>query len=623
MNHFRRAFSLYGALIAGFAALAVLLVGVLLSVSRQADDYRVTRQKVEVRHLLDEIFSTLQDAETGQRGYLLTSDRSYLAPYNAALPALANRFDALSGVMGIPQAATGELASLHNLADQKLSELRTTIELKDADKFDEALALVNAGTGKLLMDQIRASITAMLAAQDAELDSRFAFAERAGNWLSLGALLSVLVATTLAGLAIAQAQRQITELTAAHDDLRTANDSLLSEAQQRERLAEQLRQSQKMEAVGQLTGGVAHDFNNMLAIIIGSINVAKRRLARGEADTERFLNSALEGAERAATLTHRLLAFSRQQPLSPVTVDPNKLVSGMAELLHRTLGETVRLETVLAAGLWRTLADPHQLESALVNLSVNARDAMPDGGRLTIETSNAYLDDEYVSRHVGIPAGQYVLLAVTDTGTGMPPDILERAFDPFFTTKPVGKGTGLGLSQVYGFVRQSGGHVKVYSEQGRGTTIKIYLPRFYGAEDVGTVPLLDSNVIPAGRPGEIVLIAEDEDEVRKLAVVSLRELGYTVLHADGAASALKHLDIHPQIDLLFTDIVMPDVGGRKLAEEALRRRPGLKVLYTTGYTRNAVVHNGVLDQGVDLITKPYPFEQLARKVREILDRPTH
>jgi CheY-like chemotaxis protein len=317
-------------------------------------------------------------------------------------------------------------------------------------------------------------------------------------------------------------------------------------------------------------------------------------------------------------LTQRLLAFSRQQPLRPESIDVNRLVSDMSDLLRHSLGAEIQLEAVLAGGLWRTHADPNQLENVILNLAVNARDAMPEGGRLTIETQNAHLDARYVASHVGVAPGQYVLIAVTDTGMGMPEEVIAKAFDPFFTTKEVGKGTGLGLSQVYGFVKQSGGHVKIYSEPGEGTTLKIYLPRqAAGHQEIETDAAAPA--LPRGEQRETILVVEDEPAVRELSVEVLRELGYRVLEADGAAAALRLIDAHPDIALLFTDIVMPETNGRKLAEEAGRRRQGLKVLFTTGYTRNAVVHNGVLDAGVDLIGKPFTIEELAAKVRAVLD----
>jgi len=409
-------------------------------------------------------------------------------------------------------------------------------------------------------------------------------------------------------------------------ELATANLSLVGEMQSRETAEGHLRQLQKMEAVGQLTGGIAHDFNNMLAIVIGSLNLIRKRLARGETDIERFIDVAADGANRAASLTQRLLAFSRQQPLAPEPIDANKLVSGMSEILRRTLGGGIKLETVLAGGLWRTHADVSQLENAILNLAVNARDAMQDtdtdvgGGRLTIETANAHLDEAY-ARTVEITPGQYVLVAVTDSGAGMTPEILSKVFDPFFTTKPVGKGTGLGLSQVYGFVRQSNGHARIYSEPGQGTSVKLYLPRFYGEGEAAGSPR-DAQIVgelAAGNRCEIVLVVEDEVALRQLSVEALRELGYSVRHAENGAAALRVLDTQPDIALLFTDIVMPDMNGRRLADEAIRRRPELKVLYTTGFTRNAVVHNGVLDPGTHFLPKPFTLQQLASKVRSVLD----
>jgi PAS domain S-box-containing protein len=378
----------------------------------------------------------------------------------------------------------------------------------------------------------------------------------------------------------------------------------------------QLRQSQKMEALGQLTGGIAHDYNNMLAVVIGSLELLNRRLAEPEPMVKRYVDAAMDGARRSAALTQRLLAFSRQQPLKPESVDANRLVAETQEILRHTIGGNIRLETSLADGLWRVHADPNQLVSALLNLAVNARDAMANGGRLTIETRNAQLDDVYASQHPGVTPGSYVMIAVIDSGTGMAADVIAKAFDPFFTTKEVGKGTGLGLSQVYGFIKQSRGYVEIDSEPGRGTTVKIYLPRMVGSEDEAPSPSGGSQGL--AQDGATILVVEDEPAMRQVSVEALTTLGYHVYEAAGAAAALALLDQKPEIALLFTDVIMPDTNGRQLADEACRRRPGLKVLFTTGYTRNAVVHNGVLDPGVELLGKPFTLDQLAEKVRDML-----
>jgi len=384
---------------------------------------------------------------------------------------------------------------------------------------------------------------------------------------------------------------------------------------ERRELAEQgLRQAQKMEAVGQLTGGVAHDFNNLLTIIIGNLGIAKRGVV--EARAERALNNALEGAQRAAQLTQRLLAFSRRQPLNPRAVDANRLLVGISDILHRTLGENIKLETIGGAGLWNIEADLSELESAILNLALNARDAMPGGGKLTIETSNAYLDDDYCRHHAGIAPGQYVLIAVTDNGAGMSPETVDKAFEPFFTTKETGKGTGLGLSQVYGFMKQSNGHVKIYSELGEGSTIKLYLPRFDGDET--DVPAEDNVNSERGR-GETILIVEDDDGVRQYASEILRDLNYQIIEAKDSATALKLLDADKQFDLLLTDVVLPGKNGRELADEVERRRPGSKVIFMTGYSRNAIVHQGRLDRGTELISKPLIEGVVARKIRQVLD----
>jgi signal transduction histidine kinase len=408
--------------------------------------------------------------------------------------------------------------------------------------------------------------------------------------------------------------------------LREANDALegriATALAERETIEEALRQAQKMEAVGQLTGGIAHDFNNLLAGIMGSLEFLQKRLAAGRTDgLERYTTSAMTSAQRATALTQRLLAFARRQPLDPKRVDSNRLVAAMEDLLRRTLGPGIQLEMVLAGGLWPTLCDPNQLDSAILNLAINARDAMGEGGRLTIETSNAYLDDAYARRFGGeVRAGQYIAVSVTDTGTGMPPEVIAKAFDPFFTTKPTGQGTGLGLSMVYGFVKQSEGHVSIYSEMGQGTTFRLYLPRYRGdvTEDhEGGTEMTGSLQAEAG---ETVLVVDDEPTVRMLVTETLEELGYTAVEAVDAQTGLAVLQSQQRVDLLITDVGLPGLNGRQLADAARVMRPDLKVLFMTGYAHNAAVGQGsALEHGMEIITKPFALEALAKKIREMIE----
>ncbi len=389
-----------------------------------------------------------------------------------------------------------------------------------------------------------------------------------------------------------------------------------------QRAQEQLAQAQKMEGIGHLTGGVAHDFNNLLAIIMGNLETLQRTLQNPNADRDRQLRSAdnaMRGAQRAAALTQRLLAFSRQQPLDPKVVEVGKLVSGMSELLRRSIGEQVSIETVLAGGLWRVNIDPNQLEVAILNLAVNARDAMPEGGSLMIETANAHLDQNYAAAQAEVVPGEYVVISVTDTGCGMPREVVARAFEPFYTTKDVGHGTGLGLSQVYGFVKQSGGHIKIYSEVAQGTTVKIYLPRLHaGVESISDVEAVSAPMY--SKAAETILVVEDDADLRASTKEILRELGYRTVEAGTGGDALKLLQAHPEIRLLFTDVVLPGgMNGRQLADQARMLRSDLKILFTTGYARDAIVHEGRLDAGLQLITKPFTYAGLAAKIRDVLD----
>jgi len=386
-----------------------------------------------------------------------------------------------------------------------------------------------------------------------------------------------------------------------------------------QRAEEQLRQAQKMEAVGQLTGGIAHDFNNLLAGITGSLEMLETRIAQGRLDAiPRYVDAAQGAAKRAASLTQRLLAFSRRQTLDPKPVNVNRLIGDMEELIRRTNGPEIELEVVGAAGLWATIVDPNQLENALLNLCINARDAMPDGGRLTIETANKWLDDS-AAKERELSPGQYISLCVTDTGTGMTQEVIERAFDPFFTTKPLGEGTGLGLSMIYGFVRQSNGQVRIYSELGQGTTMCLYLPRYFG-EAAEATQRSEMDALDYGGHGETVLVVDDEPTVRMLIVDVLQDAGYGTIEAADGPSGLAVLRSDARIDLLITDVGLPGgMNGRQVADAGRALRPGLKVLFITGYAENAVVGNGHLDPGMAIITKPFAIEALGNKIREMID----
>jgi PAS domain S-box-containing protein len=414
-------------------------------------------------------------------------------------------------------------------------------------------------------------------------------------------------------IGFAKVTRDVTERHSAQEMLEQARERLL--------------QWQKMEAIGQLSGGVAHDFNNWLTIVIGNLETAQRQLGAlsgGVASRlKHALDNAMRGAQRAATLTQRLLAFSRQQPLDPKPLDVNKFIAAEVEFLQRSLGETIEIEAVGSAGLWPVEVDAHQLEAALLNLAVNARDAMPNGGKLTIETSNAFLDQDYCSANPEVTPGQYVMMAVSDNGTGMTKNVADRAFEPFFSTKGAGQGTGLGLSQVYGFIKQSKGHIKIYSEAGEGTTVKIYLPRLL--QDIDRSDEEEQAAEPVEGAGhETILVVEDDRDVRAYLVELLRDLNYRVLSAHDAVAALGMIETRDiRIDLLLTDVVLPGVNGRQLAEQAKNRRPDLKVLFTTGYSRNAIVHQGRLDPGVAMIQKPITQDALAARIRDLLDaKPT-
>ncbi|MDK4729624.1 hybrid sensor histidine kinase/response regulator [Rhizobium phaseoli] len=402
------------------------------------------------------------------------------------------------------------------------------------------------------------------------------------------------------------------------DQLRKLNEMLevrvAAEIADRQQAEAALQQAQKMESIGKLTGGVAHDFNNLLQVISGNLQLLGKDVAENGRAKERIAN-ALVAVERGSRLASQLLAFGRRQPLEPKVVNIGRLVTGMDDMLRRALGEEIEVETIVSGGLWNTFADPVQIENALLNLAINSRDAMDGAGRLTIEVGNAFLDDSYSRTHPEVKAGQYVVLAVTDTGSGMTEEVKEQAFEPFFSTKPEGKGTGLGLSMVYGFVKQSGGHVKIYSQTGEGTTIKLYLPRSLRSEDRATA----ADTVPATGGTETILVAEDDEGVRATVIEMLSDLGYYVLKAKDAQSALTVIESGAHIDLLFTDVVMPGtLKSPELARLARARLPDIAVLYTSGYTEDSIVHGGRLDPGLELLSKPYTREDLARKIRHVL-----
>ncbi|MCG2627313.1 PAS domain S-box protein [Bradyrhizobium sp. WYCCWR 13023] len=407
-------------------------------------------------------------------------------------------------------------------------------------------------------------------------------------------------------IGFAKVTRDLTERKQAQDEL--------------QRVQEQLVASQKLEAVGQLSGGIAHDFNNLLMIVLGNLENAERNSRNvGGPNLHRALANAKRGAQRAAALTSRLLAFSRRQALDPKPINLNGFLSGLQEFLQRTLGERIEVQTVGGAGLWQIEADVNHLESTIVNLAINARDAMPDGGKLTIEAANVSADEDYSRANPELAAGQYVVISVSDTGSGMTPEVLNHAFEPFFTTKEPGQGTGLGLSQVYGFVKQSGGHVKIYSEVGEGTSIKMYFPRHAGSAQPSSEDA--DEFVAEGAAVETILVVEDDVDLRTYVSDVLRDLNYRVLAAGSAQAAMTILLQEDQhLDLLLTDVVMPGINGRELGRRAQQVRPKLKILYMTGYSRNAVVHQGRLDEGVDLLEKPVTQARLALKIRELLDR---
>jgi signal transduction histidine kinase/ActR/RegA family two-component response regulator len=698
-----------------FAAVPLaFLIGVAL--------FQLTRAVPEARHARAETaasFSTLraasavdealQDAETGQRGYLLTGRESYLEPYikgKARLPGLMADLQRT-----IPDSAEQQSRILTLQADvtTKINELDATIAAYKTSGIDSAIAIVNTDVGRNSMDTIRSDLAGIVDVETGRLTARSELADSAERQVTttfvIGSVISglalvvgaVLLAFAYGRAAISEQTLQATlesvrEGVAAFDGLgrlrawnrsfaklldlrpgalkrgaelwidrdaspaateivarirdlddvatRTGRPALISHQcahgptlelfhnqvedghvttvldVSEQRQAEQaLRQAQKLESLGQMTGGVAHDFNNLLTVIIGSLGFLRRSIV-GDAKASERIDMLEIAAERGARLTKQLLAFARRQPLQPDVVNLGQIMQELLPLIRRAVGEDVAVENVVAGGLWNTTIDVAQFQSAVLNLAINSLHAMQSGGKLTIEVVNTALDDVYAARHAEVEPGQYVLFAVTDTGTGMDAATLARAMDPFFTTKPGGDGTGLGLPQVYGLVKQSGGHMKIYSEVGEGTTVKLYLPR--SLEQVAPVAASHPTKL-AVTGSETILLVDDDEIVRTTVAAMLEDLGYAVLAASSGTGALELLEQDTQVDLLFTDVVMPGMGGRPLAERAVKLRPSLRVLFTSGYTENAIVHNGRLDPGVELLSKPYDRERLAAKLRRVLD----
>jgi signal transduction histidine kinase/CHASE3 domain sensor protein/ActR/RegA family two-component response regulator len=699
-----------------FAAvpLAFLAMIAFYQLFSNVPDARFAREDTKKTFLVVRTASALseaiQDAERGQRGYLITGRDEYLEPYNSAkerLPQLLG--DLQQAIIDRPEQQR-RLFTLQGNLTTKMNELDATIAKRREQGFDAAKALVNTDVGRIAMAAVETDIDAIMDTANTRLQNRLATAESVeqrvtltfviGSAIAAAALISgaVLLARAYRRGALSERLLQATldsvrEGVAAFDGdrrllawnqtfarmlklprgtlrgsgtlpagrtpeidrfsehfktldaevKRTGRAALMESKEadgrsleifhnpaqdggsvttfldrtEQRQTEEALRQTQKLEALGQMTGGVAHDFNNLLTVIIGATGLLRRAVGK-DAQALQRIDMVIVAAERGARLIQQLLAFARRQPLEPTIVNLGTLMTEVLPMVRRAVGEKVEVECVTSGGLWNTTIDATQFQAAVLNLAINGRDAMPDGGKLTIEVANALLDDAYAAHHAEVEPGQYVMFAITDTGKGMDAATAMRALDPFFTTKPAGQGTGLGLPQVYGFVKQSGGHLKIYSEVGEGTTIKLYLPRNLGQEC--SQPREAAALALTGT--ETILLADDDEIVRATVASMLENLGYDVITASSGAEAIAILEKGTAIDLLFTDVVMPGaIGGRKLAERAAEIHPAIKVLFTSGYTENSIVHNSRLDSGVEFLSKPYDRERLAMKVRRVLDGP--
>jgi signal transduction histidine kinase/CheY-like chemotaxis protein len=707
-----------------FGALIVLLLLIggatweRLSAARSARE--ASLHSYEVLGTIKDLSHAILDAETGQRGYLLTGSDDYLAPYQASLDRVSFLQGELQRLTATDPAEQERLRALAPILRHKLEELAQTVQLRRDVGFDAAVRMVRTDVGRDYMKTIEATIDVMTGHEQSLLAQRLAAADSRGAWFRWLMLSGVGVATaallwaarllnqawsrshtaeaeqrTLAqrlnasldslsqgvgvfgpnhnlrhwnecfqvllnlpksmlregtpyavfvaqtaegGRAFLEDEDQIRHVSGmvdgpiVYEHTKPTGHQLeirrtpvpdggfaltISDMTKRAQAEGVLREAQKMHAIGQLTGGIAHDFNNLLTVILGNLELVRMKLAGEDALLGR-IERATWAASRGAVLTGQLLAFARRQPLAPTSINLAATMPDLIPLLRRTLGEHIEVRYVETAGLWPAMADPAQLESAVLNLALNARDAMPDGGRLTIELGNRVLDEAYARSHAEVVPGDYAMLAVSDTGHGMTSDVLVRVFEPFFTTKAEGKGTGLGLAMVFGFVKQSGGHVSIYSEPGEGTTIPLYLPR--GVGDGTSVGQRPRQPIALPRGQATVLIVEDEPPVREIAAAILGELGYQTLEAADGEEALRVFGAHASsVDLLLTDVVLPGkVRGRELAERIKAVRPEVKVLFMSGYTENSIVHQGRLDDGVQMIGKPFHREELARKVAAVL-----
>ena len=702
------------ALLFALVPLAFLAAITFYQFFKNVPDARLAREDTKKTFLIvrtaSAVDEAIQDAERGQRGYLITGRDAYLDPYNSAKERLPQLLVDLQQAVADRPEQQRRLLALQGDLTTKMNELAETIAKRREQGFGTAQAMVNTDAGRIAMEAVEADIGAIIDAADMRLQARMATAESLEQRVLMTFLIGSIIAACalIAGaILLARAYRRaasserllqatldsVREGVAAFDadrrliawnqtfsrmlklprrtlqrrealpagktaEIDRFNDyfeTLDAEVKQTGRAAlmeskeadgrsleifhnpaedggsvttfldrteqrqteEALRQAQKLEALGQMTGGIAHDFNNLLTVIIGATHLLQRAVAK-DAQALQRIDMVTAAAERGARLIQQLLAFARRQPLEPEIVNLGHLMTEVLPMVRRAVGEKVSVEYVTSGGLWNTTIDATQFQTAVLNLAINGRDAMPDGGKLTIEVANVALDDAYAASHPEVEPGQYVMFAITDTGKGMDAATSMRALDPFFTTKPVGEGTGLGLPQVYGFVKQTGGHLKIYSEVDEGTTIKLYLPRELG--DVFSQPRQAAALALTGT--ETVLLVDDDEIVRATVASMLESLGYEVLTASSGVEALSILENGTAIALLFTDVVMPGpISGRKLAERAVEINPAIKILFTSGYTENSIVHHSRLDTGVEFLSKPFDRERLAVKVRRVLDGP--